>query len=109
MSQVSNLEEKFFDWINGWDAEDFGELIVCNTGLTRRELIEFALTNSKIDAIRKDFIRENLYQCEECKEYFDQIGDIGLSNICQDCLETIAARKRRAETVEPYDLRATEG
>ena len=105
MSRVDKVEA-FLDWADGLSPEFFGAIIVNESCMSRRELLEECLTASKFAAEVNDHAAQALYKCEVCGDYFDNPCDLGQRDICQECLEVEAKRKSRAEAVEPYDLRA---
>lgn len=104
MSRVDKVEA-YYDWADGLSPEEFGAIIVNQSCLSRRELLKKCLTDSKFAAEVNDYAGQALYRCEQCGEYFDNPCDLGQRDICQECLESEATRRRRAETVEPYDLK----
>ena len=64
------------------------------TGFTPYELLDFHLWEDKLDRLREGDAQysksqRDIFQCDVCREYFDEENDINNNGCCSDCQEDI--------------------
>jgi hypothetical protein len=97
--KVDDTWEAFWEWVDDDDGLTWFDIGEMAKDYSKQEAVKTLCRQSIISAEHYSFCEEELNQCEECGEYFNDPNDLDCDFNCKDCALELEEREKSAANI----------